>query len=120
MSFVDEILERLRARAEAVALYEVQAEALVPTSGAALLELVQRARAFLRGAGVSPGERVALLGPKHRNVLDHQRVKTVRDALIVERAQGRLTEIGEGEARNAERRRATVLVARRRLWSEAK
>ncbi|HEV3241731.1 MAG TPA: hypothetical protein VGY14_00495 [Methyloceanibacter sp.] len=47
---------------------------------------------------------VAALCPQHRDLVDHQRVIGVRDALIVERAERRHAEIGDGEARHAERR----------------
>src|SRR5262245_30351464 len=62
---------------------------------------------------------IALLWSEHRNRLDHQRMKTVRDALIVEGPKWRCAEIGKTEARHAKRRlrhgNAAALVAERLL-----
>ncbi|HEY8379830.1 MAG TPA: AMP-binding protein, partial [Nannocystis sp.] len=44
-------------------LVEIHGTQRRPFSGAAVADLVQRARAYLRNAGVKPGDRVALLAP---------------------------------------------------------
>jgi long-chain acyl-CoA synthetase len=63
MSFVQTILERCAQRGPRPVLHEVHEDGLVATSGDALLDSVARARAFLRGRRVQPGDRVALLAP---------------------------------------------------------
>ncbi len=62
MSFVQVILERCAAAGSRPVLYEVREHELRATSGRELLANVARVRAFLRAAGVRPGDRVALLG----------------------------------------------------------
>jgi long-chain acyl-CoA synthetase len=44
-------------------LIEVHGTTLVPTTGAEVMDLIERARGFIRAAGVKPGDRVGLLAP---------------------------------------------------------
>lgn len=63
MSFVDTILERIRAAGSRPVLYEVRGQELLAESGRELNAKVAHVRGFLRARGVEPGDRVALLGP---------------------------------------------------------
>ena len=63
MSFIEAIFARCETAGDRPVLYEVRGDALVAESGRTLLSKVARARAFLRGAAIVPGARVALLAP---------------------------------------------------------
>lgn len=62
-NFLEDIFTELR-RAEArVVLREIRGEQFASVSASELLELIQRARASIRAAGLQPGDRCGLLGP---------------------------------------------------------
>jgi long-chain acyl-CoA synthetase len=63
MTFLENILARLERAANSPVLREVREGLLVSVSGAELLALVRRARAFVQARGLKPGERCALLAP---------------------------------------------------------
>ncbi len=63
MNFLARIFENLEQQPERTAVVEVHGTELRRHDGGALLELIARARAFIAGAGVKPGDRVALLAP---------------------------------------------------------
>lgn len=63
MSFVDTLFANLDALKHRPAVTEVHGDALVPSTGAELADLVARARGALRSRGLTPGERVVLLAP---------------------------------------------------------
>ena len=62
-NFLENIFAEMQKAAERVVLREVRGEAFVSVSGRELLDLVARARAYLRQTGVQAGDRCALLGP---------------------------------------------------------
>ncbi len=62
-NFLENIFAEMQKGAERVVLREVRGDKFVSVSGRELLDLVARARAYLRQAGVQAGERCALLGP---------------------------------------------------------
>lgn len=62
MTFVARIRERLARGPEHVFLREARTGEAAEATGAGLAARVRRARAFLRGAGVTRGDRVAVLG----------------------------------------------------------
>jgi long-chain acyl-CoA synthetase len=62
-NFLENIFLRLQQAADRVVLREVHGEEFVSVTGHELLDQVSRARAYLRQAGMRPGERCALLGP---------------------------------------------------------
>jgi long-chain acyl-CoA synthetase len=62
-NFLENIFAQLQRAADRVVLQELQAGGLAGVRGGELLEQVRRARAFLRRAGLQPGDRCALLGP---------------------------------------------------------
>ena len=61
MSFLDEIFAQLEAAGNTIVLRQSGNEGAVELSGRALLGYVSKVRAFLRGKGLSKGERCALL-----------------------------------------------------------
>ncbi len=61
MSFIETIHENLDRAADRPLIIEVHKERLVETSGAALKQLIARARGYLTSRGVAPGDRVALI-----------------------------------------------------------
>lgn len=63
MSFVEQMIDGLRARAHQPAVIEVDGAHPRPVSGQEMVERIARARSFLRGIPVAPGDRVALLAP---------------------------------------------------------
>lgn len=63
MSFVETILSSLRGLGDSFALIEIHGEERRGTPASRLLHMVAQARGHLRHAGVSPGDRVALLAP---------------------------------------------------------
>lgn len=62
-NFLENVFAELQRAAEHVVLREVRGDKFVSVSGRELLDLVARARAYLRQAGVQAGDRCALLGP---------------------------------------------------------
>ncbi|MBZ5702004.1 MAG: AMP-binding protein [Acidobacteriia bacterium] len=62
-NFLENIFAQLQRATDRVVLQELHAGGLTGVRGGELLELVRRARAFLRRAGLQPGDRCALLGP---------------------------------------------------------
>src|ERR1051326_4759837 len=60
-NFLEIIFAQLSTSAERVVLREIHGERFVSVTGRELLGLVQQARECLRGAGVRPGDRCALL-----------------------------------------------------------
>ncbi|MBN1654143.1 MAG: AMP-binding protein [Deltaproteobacteria bacterium] len=63
MSFINTILNHFNAHPGKGFTVEVRGKDLTATSGAELLDLIERARGFMRNAGVKSGDRVALLAP---------------------------------------------------------
>lgn len=61
-NFLETIFGQLQRAADRVVLREVHDQKFVSVTGRELLERVQRARSYLRSAGVQPGDRCALLG----------------------------------------------------------
>ena len=62
-NFLENVFAELQKAAERVVLREVRGESFISVSGRELLDLVARARAYFRQAGVQSGDRCALLGP---------------------------------------------------------
>jgi len=62
-NFLEKIFSRLEAAASRIVLHEVRGAQFVSASGSEVLAQVQRARAYLRGTGLQPGDRCALLAP---------------------------------------------------------
>src|SRR5260370_24548085 len=62
-NFLEEIFSRLQRSTARVILREIRGEHFVSFTGKELLDQVQLARAYLRGAGFQPGDRCALLAP---------------------------------------------------------
>ncbi len=62
-NFLEIVFAQLRSAGSRTVLQEIRAKTTAAVSGANLLEEVRRARAYVRAAGVKPGERCALLGP---------------------------------------------------------
>ncbi|PIE18874.1 MAG: hypothetical protein CSA66_03610 [Proteobacteria bacterium] len=62
MNFIERILDVLDASPHKPLVTEVDGTTLLPTVGPELARLVREARAALRGRGVRPGDRVALIG----------------------------------------------------------
>ena len=62
-NFLENIFAEMHKAAERVVLREVRGDKFVSVSGRELLDLVTRARVYLRQAGVQAGDRCALLGP---------------------------------------------------------
>ena len=63
MNFLATIFAATQAAADRELVIEIHGKSKQPTTGAKLLEHVAHLRGFLRGAGVKPGDRVALLAP---------------------------------------------------------
>ena len=63
MNFLENISDRLRREPGRVVLQEARDGRLVPATAGELLELVRRARSFIRTAGLKKGDRCALLAP---------------------------------------------------------
>ncbi len=63
MHFLARIFENLEQKPDRCAIVEVRGTELRGHDGHALLGLISRARAFVAGAGVQPGQRVAVLAP---------------------------------------------------------
>ena len=62
-NFLETIFDHLQRSAGRVALREIRDDHFVSFTGKELLEQIQLVRAYLRGAGLRPGDRCALLGP---------------------------------------------------------
>jgi len=62
-NFLETIFDQLRRSAGRVVLREIHGDQYVSTTGGELLEQVRHVRAYLRSAGVCPGDRCALLAP---------------------------------------------------------
>jgi len=71
-NFLENTFVQLQKAAGRVVLREIRGTEFVSVSATELLDLVARARAFVRRAGVEPGDRCALLGPNsiHWAVVD--------------------------------------------------
>ncbi|HYL63161.1 MAG TPA: AMP-binding protein [Candidatus Methylomirabilis sp.] len=63
LNFLEDIFSKLRQADTRVVLREIHGEQFVSASGRELLEQVAHVRAYLRRAGLQPGERCALLAP---------------------------------------------------------
>ena len=63
MTFLEIIFERLHRAGAAPVLREVRGNSLVSVSGAEFLGMVQQARVYFRGRGLTPGARCALFAP---------------------------------------------------------
>ncbi|HXE76334.1 MAG TPA: AMP-binding protein [Candidatus Xenobia bacterium] len=63
MNFLDNIFERLRRNPGRVVLQEARDGQIPATTAGEVLELVRRARSFIRAAGLKKGDRCALLAP---------------------------------------------------------
>lgn len=63
MNFLEDISQRLAQSRERTVLQEIREGRIVAISGRELLASIQRARAFLRKAGLKKGDRCALLAP---------------------------------------------------------
>jgi long-chain acyl-CoA synthetase len=61
-NFVENVFEQLEKASTRTVLREIHGEQFMGATGRELLEQVGRARGFLRGLGLQPGERCALLG----------------------------------------------------------
>jgi long-chain acyl-CoA synthetase len=62
-NFLENIFAQLQRADGRVVLREIHGEQFVSLAGGELLDRVQRVRAYLRGAGLQPGDRCALLAP---------------------------------------------------------
>jgi len=62
-NFLESILVQLNRADGRVVLREIRGDRFVSVTGRELLDQVQLVRAFIRNAGVQPGDRCALLGP---------------------------------------------------------
>ncbi len=62
-NFLENLFEQLQRAADSVILREIRGEQFARVTGRELLEQVGRARSYVRGLGLQPGERCALLGP---------------------------------------------------------
>ncbi|HXH67720.1 MAG TPA: AMP-binding protein [Candidatus Limnocylindrales bacterium] len=62
-NFLENTFAQLQQATGRVVLREIRGTEFVSVSGAELLDQVTRARAYLRGANLEPGDRCALLGP---------------------------------------------------------
>src|SRR5258708_4074949 len=62
-NFLETIFAQLQRSAGRVVLREIHGEQFVSVTGKELLEQVRQVRAYLRGAGLQPGDRCALLAP---------------------------------------------------------
>jgi long-chain acyl-CoA synthetase len=62
-NFLEDIFAQLQRAEGRVVLREIHGEQFASVSGRELLEQVQRVREYLRGTGLQPGERCALLAP---------------------------------------------------------
>ena len=60
-NFLENIFAQLKRADGRVVLREIHGEQFVSLTGGELLEQVQRVRAYLRRAGLQPGDRCALL-----------------------------------------------------------
>ncbi|HYA35354.1 MAG TPA: AMP-binding protein [Candidatus Binataceae bacterium] len=63
MTFVEDILMRLEQAGKAPVMREARDGRLVATTAAELVVMVKRARGFLAGCGLNPGDRCVLLAP---------------------------------------------------------
>ena len=62
-NFLENIFAQLKRADARVVLREIRGEQFVSVAGTALLERVQRVRAYLRSSGIQAGDRCALLAP---------------------------------------------------------
>lgn len=62
-NFLETIFAQLQRSAARLVLREIHGEHFVGATGSQLLEQIHRVRAYLRTAGLQPGDRCALLGP---------------------------------------------------------
>jgi long-chain acyl-CoA synthetase len=61
-NFLENLLDQLKSAADRAVLREIRGEQFTGVTGSELLDQIGRSRAFLRGVGLQPGERCALLG----------------------------------------------------------
>jgi long-chain acyl-CoA synthetase len=61
-NFLENLFNQLQRAADRVVLREIRGEQFIGVTGRELLEQVGRARSYLRGLGLQPGERCILLG----------------------------------------------------------
>jgi long-chain acyl-CoA synthetase len=62
-NFLENVFAQLQRSGDRVVLREIRGGQFVSTTGSELLEQVRRARAYIRGSGLQPGDRCALLAP---------------------------------------------------------
>jgi long-chain acyl-CoA synthetase len=62
-NFLESIFTQLQRSADRVVLREIHGEQFISATGRELLDQVRRVRAYLRSAGLRPGDRCALLAP---------------------------------------------------------
>ena len=62
-NFLETIFAQLKQADSRVVLREIHGQQFVSATGKELLEQIAQARIFLRGTGIEPGERCALLAP---------------------------------------------------------
>src|SRR5580698_6764315 len=63
MTFLEKIFERFQRTASTVLLREIRDGQFVSVTGAELLALIDRGRAFLRRSGLKAGDRCAIVAP---------------------------------------------------------
>jgi len=62
-NFLEKLFAQLRSSAARPVIQEIRGESAASATGTELLAQVRAARAYLRRAGIRPGERCALLAP---------------------------------------------------------
>jgi long-chain acyl-CoA synthetase len=62
-NFLENVFAQMQRAADRVVLREIHGDQFISVTGGEVLELVQRARAFIRNSGLQPGDRCAFLAP---------------------------------------------------------
>jgi long-chain acyl-CoA synthetase len=62
-NFLENIFAQMQRAADRVVLREIRNDQFLSTTGRELLDRVRRARAYIRGSGLQPGDRCAFLAP---------------------------------------------------------
>ena len=62
-NFLENVFTQLQSGADRVVLREVRGDKFTGVTGAEFLQQIQSARAYLRGCGLEPGDRCAIVGP---------------------------------------------------------